>query len=421
MKNFWSKIIIGFIVFLLGMGGTSFSLVFAGEVDILMRKLVEKGVLSQNEATEILAETKAEAKAEIVCDTGKSDAIEIPAWVRNIQFKGDLRVRYQFEDITGSPDRHRGRYRLRLGVEGKVNDQMKVCAGLATGLANPRSTNQEFTDNFATPDIRLDYAYGQYDPFDWATVKVGKIEAVSKTMFIASDLLWDSDINPEGVSLLLNKKNFADNLDLFLNASVWVVDESLADTSDPFMYVVQPGFKYTFDLFDKEMDLQAAAAYYGFENVKGSVLDYTAGSNTLVNGVLKYNYNSFSPSIKLGVKDPFSVECIPYLALYTDYVYNPDSDDCGYLAGLTLGDKSIKGWADWQVSYMYRYLERDCWPDAFPDADTYGGRTDVKAHEIIFNYGLNKNTWLGLDYYYNQRIEDDGENHVLQADWNFKF
>ncbi len=388
---------------------------FAGEIDILVEKLVDKGILSHGEAQQILTETKEEVRKEIAKGTYSS----LPSWIQKMKLKGDLRLRYQWEDKTGSEDRHRARYRFRLGLETKANDKLNVAAGLATGGDDPRSTNQTMADTFSTPDIRLDYAYAAWQAAPWATVLGGKIKSIKSLIFRPSDLLWDSDINPEGISIQLSK-GFDNGLDTFLNTGVWVLDESGGDTSDPFMAVIQPGFSYK---FNDDVSLTAAVAGYFFDNVQDSTLDHSAGTNTLSStGYLKYKYNTISPSVQLAIKNPFG-GLVPYLAIFGDYVHNPDPSDQenGYLAGIKFGAKKVNNFGDWQMKYMYRHLEKDAWLDTFPDSDAYSGGTDVKGHEVALTYGLGKNTSLGLDYYQMEKIKGSGRRHILQVDWMIKF
>lgn len=87
-----------------------------------------------------------------------------------------------------------------------------------------------------------------------------------------------------------------------------------------------------------------------------------------------------------------------------------------------MGDKKVSGPGQWQIKGAYRSLGRDAWLDAFPDSDFYGGATDVKGYEGIFEYGLNKNVSFGLDYYRSKRIVAvKAPESVLQTDINFKF
>ena len=97
-------------------------------------------------------------------------------------------------------------------------------------------------NTFQTPDIRLDYAFAEYSAAPWLTLYGGKFKR-KPVVWQPSDLLWDSDINPEGGAITINK-GLMSNLDLFFNTGVFVLDESSSDTSDPMMYSVQPGFNW---------------------------------------------------------------------------------------------------------------------------------------------------------------------------------
>ena len=63
----------------------------AGEIDLLLQKLVEKGVLTGAEAQQVKTETQEQVKKEIA--QGKFSSL--PAWVMNTKLKGDVRLRYQ--------------------------------------------------------------------------------------------------------------------------------------------------------------------------------------------------------------------------------------------------------------------------------------------------------------------------------------
>ena len=420
MTGLGKKVAVYIFLFLFLTAGTA---AFAQDMDILLQKLVEKGVLTYGEAQQISTETREELRVK----TAKGENDALPEWIQNTKLTGDLRIRYQHEDKTGDEDRHRGRYRFRMGVESKVNDSMKISAGLATGGDDARSTNQSMGnggESFQSPDIRLDYAFAEWAASPWATVKAGKIKGVKSVIFQPSDLLWDSDINPEGLSVMLNNK-VSDDLELFLNTGFWVLEEQKQATSDPYMVVVQPGFKYK---LSDAVSLKLGVAGYLFDNVKGEALssgadgDDSGDYNTLENGGLKYDYNCFVPGVELAFADPLG-GIVPYLAFFGEYVKNPDPDEeeTGYLAGIKFGDTKIKDWGQWQIKYMYRRLEKDSWIDIFGDSDAYGGHTDAKGHEVSLEYGLSKNTSFGIDYYYMERIKGQGRRTVLQFDWKLKF
>jgi len=144
---------------------------FAGEIDLLLQKLVEKGVLTAGEAQQVKAETKEEIRKEI--SQAKYDLL--PEWLQKVKMKGDFRLRYAYTKQKGIKDDSKGQVRVRLGLDTKINDQMKVGIGMATGsTSNPRSTNATIADSngpAAFKSIILDYAYGSYLP----PVKVNQV------------------------------------------------------------------------------------------------------------------------------------------------------------------------------------------------------------------------------------------------------
>ena len=401
--------------------------VWSGKVEILVDKLVEKKILSANEAEEILkeieeeeekerAETVREVKDAITKGEEGVTLVKVPEWVSKMKFSGDFRLRYQMTDREGRPERHRGRYRLRAGIETEVVDKVKVAFGLATGSDDPRSTNQSLTDSFESPDIRLDYAYAEYTPFQWVSLVGGKIK---NPLWRPSDLLWDSDIRPEGGAAKLSWE-LHPKFKVFANLGVFVLDERSGDQQDPFMYALQPGFGWK---ITDTTHLKTAATFYGFSNVEDTVLDHSSETNTLRNGVLRYDYDAFGMGSELGFKNPCGTR-LPYLAFLGEYINNPDpeKDNEGFLVGWKLGHKKVKKKGQWQARYMYRRLERDAWPDILPDSDFYGGETDARGHEVVFKYGVNKHVVLGLDYYYSEKLHGRSEaENLLQVDMEFKF
>jgi len=403
----------------------------AGEVDILVDKLVQHGVLSQKDAQEILKETKVEAEKERretvaatrdALMTGKDApfalASAIPSFITNTKFKGDLRLRYEYSDRDddGKDSRNRGRYRFRLGMETKVNDKVNVGFALASGGSDPRSTNQSFGNSFETPDIRLDMAYATYKPFDWLQLVGGQFE---NPLWCPSGWLWDGDIRPQGVSASMNHK--VGGVELFMNNGFWILDELSSSSEDPMMAVVQPGYKIK--LGDNAY-FKNAFAYYNFIDVEDAELDYSAGTNTTnPDDTLSDDYDAFVVSGELGFKT--GIKPMPFAALYGEYVKNTatsESEDTGYSAGIKFGHEKVKDPGQWQIATYYEKLEQDAWLDIFPDSDAYGGATNIKSYVAKATYGLMKNVELGAAYYRSKQIDGpSNDEDLLQVDMVFKF
>jgi hypothetical protein len=395
----------------------------ANEIETLLNKLVEKGVLTGAEAQQVLVETREEERKKIA--QVKHDIL--PEWIQKTKLTGDFRLREQYEKQNNGEDRWRTRFRLRLGLETQVVDKFKVGFGIASGDKNdPRSTNQTLQNFFDDKSIYIDYAYGQYNPFKWLTLVGGKFK---NPLFSPADLIWDTDITPEGGSAQFNY-NVCDNLGLFTNVGFFILDERNSETKppaknrqDPLMYVIQPGFEWKIrdaDLKDLAK-LKASVAYYGFSQVKDNVMDNTSKTNTLYNKGLLYDYDAFVMDAQLGFMPQGFIA--PYLGVLGQFVYNPDppKGNTGWLVGGILGHEKVSEKGQYQFKYTYRRLGRDAVLDTLPDSDFFGGKTDVRGHEWIFEYGLHKNVSVSLDYYNTQQLHGPVHEDLFQLDWNLKF
>ncbi len=404
----------------------------AGEIDNLLNKLVEKGILTEGEARQISIETKEEVKKEVAA--GKSEAI--PGWVQAIKLKGDFRARYEWDKDEGLHDYSRARIRARLGLEAKVNSKVTVGVGIATGTtSDPRSRNITLGNSSTanTPgsgkDLVLDYAYARYAPFSWAAISVGKFQ---NPIWQPHDVFWKGDITPEGLAVSLNR-DFNTHFGMFFNEMVFALKNDSRTDKRPFMNAAQLGATVN---FTDKLSLKSAFTDYDFVDVqnqpkfsytKSGSSPYVSAGNTIVGGKYKYRYNTFQGTSELGLKEPLG-GLVPYASLFGDYMYNPNPvhGNGGYDAGFKFGAEKVSDWAQWQQKFVYSKLGRDCWLDIFTDSDRYGGTTNSQAWEAIFEYGLGKNTSIALDYYFAESLtpvlhKKNVPERVLQCDFNFKF
>ena len=445
MRKFLVAIVLGgFILSGLGMHYS-----YASEVDALLQKLVDKGVLKASDAQEIRTETNEEIakqdkqKQEDYTKLAKDN---MPDWVKNTKLKGDFRLRYQHDHAkrlpttTTNPDKDRMRIRVRLGLESKVNDKLLVGLGLATGknyvesadsYDSSRSPNVTLGKGFSKKPISLDYAYAQYSAAPWATIIGGRMK---NPLWEPGDLIWDTDISPEGGVLKFTGK-LNSKIEVFLNTGILVIDESTdgGKYASPTMYVAQQGLTYN---MNGSVSLKGALSYYGFTGVKGKRLNGSQSTNTnaTINGTanaLVNNYENIAPALELNFKEPFKVLGVnlPYLSLFGEYANNlyVKHQNTGYMLGFKFGDEKIEKFGNWQFRYNYAMLSKDAILDILPDSDRYSGKTGIRGHEGMFDFGLGKNTWLGLDYYYCWQIPGNFAStqtkpaSVFQLDWNMKF
>ena len=390
-------------------------------VDSLIKKLVEKGILSTEEATQI--------KGEIAKDEKKSQEEaykkQTPEWQQNTKLTGDFRVRNQFEhrrtESASETTRDRARMRARLGIETKINDQFKMAVGIATDGGSARSSNYTFDSNFGKGNVVLNYAYGQYAPNDKWTFTAGQMK---NPIWEPMEFLWDSDITPQGGSVQYNYK-LNDSLNFTGLGAAFVVKELAVSNADPFIWLAQAGFK---GKASDKFDYKLMGLYQGLQNTTKIQLQSSA-NNTTSSSNYVYRYNVPGASVEFGINNPMGEKSfiqIPRLALFGEYVMNPNPKDesTAWMTGFYLGNPTVSNKGSWKATWAYKSLGRDAWVDVLPDSDFYSGNTDVKGMEAIMEYGLAKNVIFAIDYYHTQRkssLAAKQEETLLQTDINFKF
>lgn len=347
----------------------------------------------------------------------------LPDWMQKIKLGGDFRLRYQLDDKEGDNvnARHRARYRLRVGATAQMLKSLEVGFGLASGENNDlRSTNQSFTGFISKKDIWIDYAYATFRPTDWLSVTGGRMKL---PFWKPKDLVWDEDLNYEGAALNVAYQTEYP-VELFLNSAFVILNETKSDDNDIYLYIAQPGFKYS---ITPDMDLRLMAAYYGVSNLKGANVTGVSGwTNTqeTVGGksVLKYDYDAININGEFGIKKVLP-GYIDYVAVFGDYITSLDANtlNTGYQAGIILGDQKVKNAGDWQLIYNYRRLGRDAFIAIFPDSDFSGGATNTEGHEVEMRVGLLKDFNLKLDYYRAREITKNEDENLLQVDLNYTF
>ncbi|MCX7926867.1 MAG: putative porin, partial [Candidatus Omnitrophica bacterium] len=318
----------------------------AAEIDLLVEKLVEKGILSEGEAQQLLTETREEARREIA--QGKNEVL--PKWLQTTKFSGDLRIRYQGETKSGDKHRDRGRFRLRYGFDCRPNEQMKVGFKMATGENKTNgpeqtSTNQTFTNSFQNKDIWIDRAFIEYTPFSLTDLFLLKdmtlIGGKFANPFFTTDMVWDSDINPEGGVIKFTPS--IGGVETFLVLGFMPLGEDKDDSNDPKLYAGQIGFS------PKIMGRSSkfAVALYSYDDIKGMAWNtysknYTPTiNNTLDGSNLKYDYNivefnaEYSP-IDLAVFS-YSLPVVLQYSYVSNEAKHVSEKHTAWLAGFKLG------------------------------------------------------------------------------------
>lgn len=421
---------------------------------------------------ELRQELLAQAKSERWGEPGA-----LPSWLSRISLYGDLRVRHEKDYFASDNDipvnfpgqninntqsqRAQFRLRARLGVKAKITDWVSGGLRLATGSAtNPVSTNQTLGNFNNKNAILVDQAYIKLDPYNWLSLSGGKIP----NPFFGTDLVWDPDLNFDGVAATL-KPRFTDATNGYFVAGIFPVQEiaptPLTLAQNKWLYGYQGGIEWASPNNSKA---KIGVGLYRYSHVEGipntgvagspeahrydataplfsqkgnSLFDIAvAGDPTQYALLSKFKELNLTASYDLASFDPVHV------VLTGDFVKNIGFDrneilartgvqdyvpkTKGYTASVTVGMTNMEKLGDWQVFGAYKYLERDAVLDAYTDSDFHLGGTNAKGYILGGSYGLDKNTWLSLRWlsanqidglYTGQKLGID----VLQLDLNAKF
>lgn len=185
--------------------------------DPVLDLLLQKGIVTEAEVA------KAKADAERIRTNALANAMppveskwKISNAIKNVEFYGDVRLRYenrQAEDPSGGMIRlDRLRYAVRLGLRGELYDDFYYGLRLDTA-SNPRSPWVTFgTSSSGTPyngpfgkstaGLNIGQAYLGWKAGDWLEITAGKMPMPLYT----TPMVWDTDLNPEGLAERLKYK-----------------------------------------------------------------------------------------------------------------------------------------------------------------------------------------------------------------------
>ncbi|HAI96160.1 MAG: hypothetical protein CL866_06760 [Cycloclasticus sp.] len=325
------------------------------------------------------------------------------AWAGKIKIKGDLRVRqeYQTEDTgVGSGDgEDRQRYRARIGVYADVTDNVKAGVRLASA-GGATSTNETLGDNFSNDPVYFDLAYINWAPVEGLELMGGKFKKPWQE--VSGGLVWDGDVNPEGVALRYTTK---------------LGGAKLIGTAGHLVLNDIDGFSFD---EDRTVQFGQLAAKMGKTKLGVSIYEYDEDENGGMTSGGGNDSTEFSISEIFG-ETTFDLG-LP-IKLYGQYATNNDAngvndgEDTAWLLGL--GTKV----GSWKASYDYRETELNAVNGAFNDSDFAGGRTDADGHRFKLSYKIDKNFSVGTTYFATDVGDLNGDLDVdtWQIDLKAKF
>lgn len=441
--------------------------------DALIQKLKEKGILSDKEAQELIAESTP-------TNPPAASKWKINDAIKNIQLFGDIRLRYEYRDAENAPGsgsnqhdyyKERFRYAVRIGIKGDLFDDFYYGLRLDTA-SNPRSPWVTFGDDsnptpFAKNNdgINIGQVYLGWRPTDWYEMTVGKMPMP----LYVSPMLWDSDLNPEGAAEKF--KCSVGNVDLFATFGQFLYQDESPDhnlpSSDTFMLAWQVGANVK---LAKDVSFKIAPVVYNYTGVgsanglnhpfSGQGLN---GINVNTNG---YNQNGINDLLILETPAEVNFKVGRYNArVFGDFAYNFQGDDRARAAfattpaagglthayagenkayqagvgfgnlGLVYGQTSKKN--TWEARAYWQHVEQYAADVNLLDSDFFEGRANLEGVYSAFAYSFTDNIIGTVRYGYAHRINNElgtgGQNpdlpilnpiknyHIIQLDLTWRF
>jgi hypothetical protein len=405
----------------------------------LIELLVRKGVLNDQEAEELRTEL-----AKDFASNTSAGKLNLGSHLTEFKLGGDVRLRHQVETQApqnGTVTNERTRERFRFRLNGDVMMQKGWGAGFALETASAAdSGNQTFENGNNDYDIYLARAYVSWRPnLNWMFVG-GK----QRNPFYSTDMIWDSDINPQGLSEI-HTRYLAGKDTLEFRASQIIMDDN-NETGigragrDAWLFVQQAVYTHWFGQDAIGNVVNSLVVAPGFMVYNDSVL---SGLN---------NETPFN-----GSTDGLAVFTMPgevnwvgingagtSLKFYWDFAYNleaerrvrrvygltsAEKDATAWLAGLAYSFGSGKVAGDYSIRLDYRRVGTGSVDVNLNDSDWAFGRVNQQGWKLALAYNLTDWANVGATYFYTTDIRETlthpvanlDHSQILQLDLVVKF
>ncbi|RLE24384.1 MAG: hypothetical protein DRJ65_09980 [Acidobacteria bacterium] len=426
-RTFLTLVFIATTAALIGMGVDA----AADELDPLLRLLVAKDIITQEEALSLQVESEAietaEAPAPPEAETPPQAAEKrYPAWIDRFDAKGDIRLRYEGFSQDGSYDddrRDRFRFRLRAGFEATVTDWMKVGLEMRNGdPSDPVSNNTSFDGGFQFKEFNLAEGYLQIRPSERFGLIVGKFDA--KKWWTVSDFQWDDDVTVEGLMTnfgLASGDGAFKSLDLV--AYAFLLEEQKSG-SDANLYGGQ--LRSTFRL-GGDNALKVGAGFDAWNNPQ-HIADLTASGDLKGNEITNFidadgqllsdfEILNFFAEYKNSSSKKWPVKFTLFYYQNLGAEGLGAANDTGYFGRVQVGDYKKQG--QLALRYSYYYSEPDALFYVFTQSDT-GRGSNAEAHRFDLRLGFVAKSHFNFTWYNTKPVYKEYEDETINR-WQFDY
>ncbi len=266
---------------------TNATAIYGSPSDPVLGLLVEKGMITEQEAAKVQAQADALRTNEISELRESGSQWKISKAVKNMELFGDVRLRYEDRSAKdpngGTIDLNRLRFSVRVGLRGELFDDFYYGVRVETA-ANPRSpwvtfgtssssgsSSSPYQGPFgkSTSTLGIGQAYVGWHPEPWFDITLGQMP----NPLFTTPMVWDSDLNPMGAAehfkYQVGEADFFANFGQFLYADTNPTEAAAgyfnplttSSGSLPFLLAWQGGFDYH---FTKKVDFKIAATVYNY-------------------------------------------------------------------------------------------------------------------------------------------------------------
>lgn len=377
----------------------------------LLDVLLQNGILSQAQYETLVK--KAEEKEATETAGMSKEMSESLDWATRVKIGGDIRFRHENIDTEDKGVKEsRQRIRARLKVDAKINEEVDAGFRIVTA-GGTTSTNETLEGGFGGKDIFFDRAFINWSP-EFAkglTSSFGKFEQPWYNVSSAG-LIWDSDVNPEGVALKY-KRNVGP-VDLAATGGYFILEDG--DTVNG---------KANNDGFSDDMNMLHGGLSASMEfndSIQGSI-----GSNAFIYN----NEATLNAATDAAFKDgdtPLEIYEVASIVdidtgflpvyVYAQYAINAAAENedknTAWLAGF--GTK----YGPFKMDYNYRDTQEDAVADSYNDSDFAAGADAARGHKVKLAYKINNNFSVGGAYFAAEQYNNENID-TFQLDLKAKF
>ena len=376
-------------------------------------------------------------------DAKGGPTISLGKGIDSLKLTGDLRLRYEYADVSGDPDsasasrrgdsrvHDRFRHRARLGgIWTNPAENWEIGLGMEYGSGRGNSANDSWNkgSTWESGDAYLDYAYARHtfrDSLEGLKLTLGQ----QPNPFLATFVMFDGDLRPTGLTLQYDKCSFFGTAGAYnLRSDTKITGSSDQSTAD--LVAAQVGInlksgkhfgKVALGLYVGDSETSEYTFGAGNDDYSYEIGQLYAEAGTTMGEVKGKLFGEYLTNA--GVDDDFSQLSYRPRGGPGDS-YDSDGNDTAWCLGTEFG------WRKFKASYAYAHIEGDSVPRFFSDSDFGAGLPDgalnTQGHVFSLSYAFTKNFEVQATMFLVKPLETDEGNDDMdvvqyQLDAKYKF